>query len=349
MSMNKWTIRKKLGVLILFALTVAMSFFIISYNLITPRLVLHLGVKDGPAEAIINNYLSLYERVLAFQIAGAIVIFFVIFVLGIRQGVKYIKTINDEIHALEGGDLTTEITIRGSDEVAMLAESVDGFRISMKEYLNTIEQLEKSNRMMTAEIAHDLRTPLTSLFMYLDFTLSELEDREPQAREYVIKAKEKSIRLRNLLEENFNYTTMPDYFAIEKHQVPAHEALSGLLNDMMNYLESEGFYVRTDIIYGHGKILVERDALGRVFGNLLSNIMKYAKRDTEVYFYIREKDKFVEVRIANHVRTFEGEEPESTGFGARIVKRVMEEMHGEYLTEEEGDLYTTILHFAKAE
>ena len=28
---------------------------------------------------------------------------------------------------------------------------------------------------------------------------------------------------------------------------------------------------------------------------------------------------------------------------------VMEEMHGEYLTEEEGDLYTTILHFAKAE
>ena len=348
MSMNKWTIKKKLSVLVLLALTVAMSFFLISYNLITPRLTSQLGVKDGPAEAIINNYLSLYERILAFEIVGAVVIFTVILVLGIRQEVKYIKTINDEIHALEGGDLTTEITIRGSDEVAMLAESVDEFRISMKEHLNTIEQLEKSNRMMTAEIAHDLRTPLTSLFMYLDFTLTELEDREPLAREYVTKAKEKSIRLRNLLEENFNYTTMPDYFAIEKQPVSAHEALSGLLNDMMNHLESEDFYVRTDILFGHSKILVERDALGRVFGNLLTNIMKYAKRDTEVHFYIREKDKFVEVRIANHVRTFEGEEPESTGFGARIVKRLMEEMHGEYMTEEEEGVYTTILRFAKA-
>lgn len=347
--MNRWTIREKLGALILLALTVVMSFFFISYNFINPRIVSQFEFKEGPADVIINSYLSLYEIILALEAAAAIMIFIVILVLGIRHEVKYIKTINDEIHALEGGDLTTEITIRGSDEVAMLAESVDEFRKSMKDHLHTIEELVKSNRMMTAEIAHDLRTPLTSLIMYLDFTLSELENREPLAKEYVTKAREKSVRLKYLLQENFNYTTMPDYFAIEKQSLPAYEVLSGFLTDIIVYLEGDGFYVRTDIKFGHCRILVERDALGRVFGNLLSNIMKYANREEEVSFYSREIEDFVEVRISNEVRTFEGEEPESTGFGARIVKRLMEEMHGEYRVEENEGTYTTILNFAKAE
>ena len=65
----------------------------------------------------------------------------------------------------------------------MLAESVDEFRKSMRNQLKTIEELEKSNRMMSAEIAHDLRTPLTSLIMYLDFAYGEIQGKEPQAEE----------------------------------------------------------------------------------------------------------------------------------------------------------------------
>jgi signal transduction histidine kinase len=140
---------------------------------------------------------------------------------------------------------------------------------------------------------------------------------------------------------------MPDYFLIEKQQLQAYEVLGGFLGDMMTLLESEGFYVRSDILYGHSTIFIQRDAAGRVFSNLVSNIMKYAQRDAEVSFYCREKPQYVEVRISNLVRQFEEGKPESTGFGARIVKRLMQEMDGEYQAEEKDGVYTTTLRFMK--
>ena len=61
------------------------------------------------------------------------------------------------------------------DEAANAGMTVDEFRKTMQDQLRTIEHLEKSNRLMSAEIAHDLRTPLTSLIMYLDFAQKEIE------------------------------------------------------------------------------------------------------------------------------------------------------------------------------
>ena len=326
MSANKWMIMKKLGVLMALAFAAAAGFFVIA--------------------CIIEERFSI--RALPFVILTSVIVFVCIVIAGIKKEVDYIHVINNEIQVLEGGDLSREITIRGSDEVTMLAESIDEFRKSMKNQLSMIEQLEESNRLMAAEIAHDLRTPLTALIMYLDFALSEIGDREPQAEEYLIKAQDKAARLKNLLAENFNYNTLPDYFLIEKQQLQAFEVLGGFLGDMMTLLESEGFYVRSDTIYGHSSILIQRDAAGRVFGNLVSNIMKYAQRDAEVLFYCREKPQYVEIRISNLVRQFEEGKPDSTGFGARIVKRLMKEMDGEYKAEEKDGIYTAILHFMKA-
>ena len=313
------------------------------------RLAMPVQFHDREAEVILYNGIHLYNRALGIGIVESCLLFFVIIILGIRSEVRYIRTVNEEIHVLEGGDLSKEITIRGSDEVTMLAESVDEFRKSMRNQLKTIEELEKSNRMMSAEIAHDLRTPLTSLIMYLDFAYGEIQGKEPQAEEYLTKAREKSVRLRNLLEENFSYyTTMTDYFMKEKQEVHAYEVMNGYLNDMILKLETEGFNVRSDISFRKCSILIQRDAVARVLGNLMTNILKYADRDGEVCICGREKDKYLEIRITNDVRIFDEGKPESTGFGARIVKRLIEEMDGEYSTCEKDGKYTTVLRFLKA-
>lgn len=316
---------KKLSVLVLVDLAAAVGFFVVA-------------VKFNREYWRISMLTILILTLL---------LFFCVLFIGIHKEVDYIRKINEELSVLEGGDLSREITIKGSDEITALAESVDEFRKSMKNQLETIEQLEKSNRLMAAEIAHDLRTPLTSQIMYLDFALSELEGKEPQVRQYLQKAKEKSVRLKDLMDENFNYMTMPDYFLASKQKVQAYEILSSYLGDMMTYLETEGFYVRSDINYGHGTILIQKDAVARVFNNLLSNIMKYADVEEEVHFCCRDKGEHIEIQITNTIRQFEEEEPEGTGFGARIVKRLMEEMDGQYSAEEKDGIYTTILRFTK--
>lgn len=304
--------------------------------------------NDAEADVVFYPYLRFYDQAVVVEAVASILLFFAIIVIWTRREIEYIHLLNEEILVLEGGDLSREITVKGDDEITMLAESVDEFRKSMQNQLKTIERLEKSNRLMAAEIAHDLRTPLTSLIMYLDFTQKEIEGKEPAAEEYLTKAREKSVRLKDLLDQNYNYMTMQDFFLIEKQQVPAFEVLAGYLGDIMTCLESEGFYVRSDISYGHSNILIQREAIGRVFGNLLSNIMKYANREEEVVICCREREKHVEIRVMNKVRIFEGEKPESTGFGSRIIRRLMEEMDGEYSVKETGSDYTTILRFLKA-
>ena len=302
---------------------------------------------DREADVLFYKFRGLFTQILLIGAMLSLFLFFGIVVIGIRREVDYIHTINEEIHIMEGGDLTREITVKGSSEIATLAESVDEFRKSLQAQLSTIERLENSNRLMAAEIAHDLRTPLTSLMMYLDFAKGEIRGKEPQAEEYLDKAREKSVRLKNLIDQNFDYVTMKGYFTRENHAVPAYDVLSGYISDSLTYLEGEGFHVRSDVSYGNGSIVIQREGIGRGFSNVISNISKYAKRDAEVFICCKEKKDYVEVRFVNAVRVFEEGKPESTGFGFRIIKRLMEEMDGEYIAEETGGLYKTELHFHK--
>ena len=302
---------------------------------------------DVQADVVFYPYYHMYDKARAVEIVATILLFFAIIVIGVRKEIEYIHLITEEIQVLEGGDLTREITVRGDDEITTLAESVNEFRESMLNQMAMIEQLEKSNRRTLAEIAHDLRTPLTSLIMYLDFAQKEIEGREPTAELYLTRAGEKSVRLKNLLDENYCYTTMQDYFLMEKTKEPAYEVLRGFLGDINSGLEREGFFVRSEISFGHSEILVQRDAVARVFGNLMSNIIKYASKEDEVLVCCEEQDKFVVVTAVNKVRVFEGEKPESTGFGSRISKRLMEEMSGDYSTEESDGTFTTTLRFLK--
>ena len=302
---------------------------------------------DVAADVVFYPYFHLYGKTMAVETAASVLLCFVIIIIAIRKEIRYIHLVNEEIQVLEGGDLTKEITVRGDDEITMLAESVNEFRKSMLNQMVMIEQLEKSNRRTLAEIAHDLRTPLTSLIMYLDFAQKEIEGKEPAAELYLTRAREKSARLKNLLDQNYSYTTMQDYFQMEKTVEPAYEVLRGFLGDINSGLEREGFFVRSEISFGHSRILVQRDAVARVFGNLMTNINKYASKEDEVLVCCREREKYVEVAAVNKVRIFEGEKPESTGFGSRISKRLMEEMSGDYSVEESDGVFTTTLRFLK--
>ena len=191
---------------------------------------------DGEADVLFYKFHGIFSKILLIGAMLSLLLFFGIVVIGIRREVDYIHTINEEIHILEGGDLTREITVKGSSEITALAESVDEFRKSLQAQLSTIERLESSNRLMAAEIAHDLRTPLTSLMMYLDFAQGEIRGKEPQAEEYLSKAREKSVRLKSLIDQNFDYVTMRGYFTKEKQIVPAYDVLSGYIGDILTYL-----------------------------------------------------------------------------------------------------------------
>ena len=312
-------------------------------------LAFSLAFADRSADVLFYDYLHWYHRMLVIDMAAGVIVFLLIFIKGTSRSVARVVRLGREVQILEGGDLTQRITVQGNDEIAILAQSLEGFRESMVDKLETIRGLEKSNRQMSAEIAHDLRTPLTSLVMYLDFARNEVGEQNPQADYYLDKAREKSIILKNLMEDNFSFVSMNPGKSEELMPMQAFEVLNSLLGDLSTYLESEGFNVRADISYGqNNKIWINREAAGRVSSNLMSNMMKYASRSEEIFIGCKEVDKYLEVRLVNHIRVYEGDRPQSTGFGSRIVLRLMNGMKGEYIASEKDGKYETILRFLKA-
>jgi len=79
------------------------------------RMAIPVRFHDREAEVILYNYMQQYDRAMAIGILEAGLVFFVIIIMGIRREVKYIRTVNEEIHVIEGRDLYKEIMIKGSD------------------------------------------------------------------------------------------------------------------------------------------------------------------------------------------------------------------------------------------
>lgn len=100
-------------------------------------------------------------------------IFLIIVLLGIRKSLRYLQTIHQEIHILEGGELDYEMTVKGHDELAMSAKSIEDLRKSFLDKLQAIDELQEESRSLVTEMSHDMRTPLTSLMMNLEFAKKE--------------------------------------------------------------------------------------------------------------------------------------------------------------------------------
>ena len=304
-----------------------------------------LQFRDGEADVLLYNFFQWHSAVLVLNVIIGLIVFVIVFYIIIRRYMERTARLQREVQNLEGGDLSQEITVEGNDEVAMLAESVESFREGMVEKLQTIRELEKANRQMSAEIAHDLRTPLTSLIMYLDFAHGEIEGKIPQAEKYLDKAKEKSVVLKNLIEKNFSFVAMDPGEREELLPVQATEVLGVILEDLTTYLRREGFRVRAELCYDQSSIWINKEAALRVFGNLVSNIKKYADRSGEIYIGCRKIERYLEIRLVNDVRVYEGEGPQSTGFGSKIILRLMDGMDGGYMAMERDGRYETILRF----
>ena len=72
---------------------------------------IRIRFADRAADVLFYKYHGLFSQILLIGAMLSLFLFFGIVVIGIRREVDYIHTINEEIHILEGGDLTRESTI----------------------------------------------------------------------------------------------------------------------------------------------------------------------------------------------------------------------------------------------
>ena len=174
--------------------------------------------------------------------------------------------------------------------------------------------MERQERMLKEEaarksdlityLAHDLKTPLTSVIGYLSL-LDEAADMPAEQREkYVHVALDKALRL-GLINEFFDITRYNlQQIVLEKESVDLSFLLVQLTDEFYPILSAHGNRVRLDLGHGEGvTVYGDAEKLARVFNNILKNAVAYSYPDTEIQVRLEEAGGKVKLFFSNQGRT----------------------------------------------
>lgn len=186
-------------------------------------------------------------------------------------------------------------------------------------------------------VSHDLRTPLTAIYGYLE--LLEKEEHSEKARRYLAVIRERSQAMRDLTEELFRYS-MAAAAAEEmtRQPVSVKDVLEQSLAGFYGSLTEKG--ISPEIQLPQGPVMRNLDpaALRRIFDNLLNNALKYSDGDLRVSLTEAGEAVFSNAagkldcvqtqRLFDRFYTVETASG-STGLGLSIAHMLVEKMGGE--------------------
>lgn len=308
-----------------------------------------INFRDGPATVYLIGFFDyqFYRYAVILDILIAFILFIILFIHFFQKKIDYIRQLEEEIKLLETGGMSYEITVTGEDELARLAEGLNQMRITLKENMEKEDALARANNDLVVRVAHDLRTPLTALLLYLDLlNEGQISDREEQ-KKYIEKSRSKAIQIKQMSDRLFERFLISQEKKC-KLELPCKVQLvfEDLLSEMTGYLMAHQFEVETEIKWPQQKVCVSTEYVGRILDNISSNIIKYADYMEKVKIAVlSEKDCFI-VLFLNKIKEREPQErKESTGVGIQNICIMMEHMSGSCQTHQNGQHYILELRF----
>lgn len=187
----------------------------------------------------------------------------------------YFKEISTGIHYLARGDFSYRVQIKSNDEFEDIAQEINLASEKLEEAIQRGDFSESSKEQLVVNLAHDLRTPLTSVLGYLDLILKDEKLTKEQVRHFLTIAFTKSQRLERLIDELFEITRMNyGMLPVEKRQINLSELLLQLKEELYPVFEKNDLIARMNVL-PHLPILGDGEMLARVFENLLTNANRY--------------------------------------------------------------------------
>ena len=286
--------------------------------------------------------------VLLFVLLG-ILLFSLIFLLLQRKMARDIETIARAVKQISEGDLSTRLELDGEGELTDIAENLNRMEEDIQELIDKERTSEQSKTDLITNVAHDLRTPLTSILGYLELLRKNQKLSPEMQQKYLDIAYNKSVRLQKLIEELFGFTKL-SYGKINMNvaKVDIVELLAQLLEESYPNFEKNG--LSYDFVSNRKSQIIEADGdlLARLFDNLIGNAIKYGKEGKRVRVNLRADREIVTIKIVNYGYVIPANElplifdrfyrtdhsrtnasgPGGTGLGLAIVKNITDMHHG---------------------
>lgn len=284
--------------------------------------------------------------VILIYVVFGIGIFAVTFLLLQEKSMRYIGKISDAMQRISKGDLNITVGIEGDDEFSVMAASLNKMVEDLRDLMDKEREAERTKNELITNIAHDLRTPLTSIIGYLELLSKEGEiDQEIQKR-YIGIAYVKTKRLEKLIEDLFGFTKL-NYGKISMNvsKVDVIKLLSQLLEEFYPSFMDKNLSYELQSNVPVQIVSADANLLARLFDNLINNAIKYGADGKRILVKVHGTEELVSIQVVNYGYVIPEEElplifnkfyrveqsrstnTGGTGLGLAISKNIVD-MHG---------------------
>lgn len=231
-----------------------------------------------------------------YMVIGYLILFALFFYVALSKMTKYLDQID---HGIENIISESTEPIHLITELKPIEIRLNEIKATLKrQELEAIEGEKKKNDLVLF-LAHDLKTPLTSIVAYLTMLEDHPDMPEEERMNYTHIALEKSIRLGELINEFFDITRYNlQNIELEPVEIDLTMMLEQLADELYGVLQEKKLSCEVDVeedlqIYG------DSDKLARVFDNILRNAIAYCYENTVIRIEARMKNDEIEIVFTN--------------------------------------------------
>ncbi|MFN8472730.1 MAG: ATP-binding protein [Anaerolineae bacterium] len=212
------------------------------------------------------QYLASTQWALLLAALGAATVALLVGIFLARTLARPLRDLTHAIEAMARGELRQEVPVRSVDELGTLTQAFN--KLS-----SDLAHSNDLRRQMTADIAHDLRTPLTVINAYIDGLRDGVFQPTPERFEAM---HTEAQHLQTLIED-LRILSLADAGELPIQRVPlsSEVLLERLAAAYAPQAEAGGVTLRVSAESGLPDILVDPERMAQVLGNLVSNALRY--------------------------------------------------------------------------
>lgn len=234
-------------------------------------------------------------------VIATICFFIIYFLLFIKRIVKDMTYISDRIIDIADGKSDEKIIIERQDEIGEIAGRINEMTAQINQLIKSERDALQSNKDLIACVAHDLRTPITSVKGYLDLALDTKHYDLEQRQKYVRIAQTKANRLEYLIHDLFNYTKLTSgEITLHRSKIDLVQLVEQMVEEFYPLFQEEELECTTKYNISYLEMNMDGELIARAVQNLLSNAIKYGKDGKHVYVELECLEQEVQIRVTNY-------------------------------------------------